>query len=240
MASVQPPQTPLRPARPLLRPAEPTAQPTAADARADAEPRPQLRARRSPKLIALGVLAICVGGLGTAFAYQQATASNSIVIVANAVARGETITAGDLGVTTMGAAPGVATLPSSELAGLVGQQALVDLPKGAVVGPGAVGVSELPAGQAQLGLKLAAGRLPTTDLPAGTPITLVSVPADRTGGSPVDEAAREFPAVVVASPMILPDGATWTLDVAVPQQDAAAVAALSATDRLVVVRQAAR
>ena len=53
------------------------------------EPRPdhsrpdhvQLRARRNPRLVAIGVLCACVGGLGGAMAYQQAGQSHAVIVV---------------------------------------------------------------------------------------------------------------------------------------------------------------
>lgn len=198
----------------------------------------QLRARRNPRLIAVGVLCACVGGLGGAMAYQQAGQSHAVIVVQQPVARGEVIGADDLGVTSIGSAPGVSTVPSGRLAELVGQQALVDLPRGSVLGESSVGTVTLPVGQAQLGLKVGAGRLPGGELPAGTRVLLVSVPsgnaAQAAGGS---EPRVQIEAHVVTAPKLLPDGQSWTLDVAVPESAAADVAVLSATDRVVVVRK---
>lgn len=200
--------------------------------------RPPLRTKRNPRLIAIGLLAASVGGLGTALAYQQAGHSQSIIIVTQAVARGEVVEATDLGVTTIGAAPGIATLPSSEMATLIGKEALVDLPKGSVVGAGSIGQSTLAQGMAQLGLKLGAGRIPTSPMSAGTPISLVAIADPRLGPTADAPPDQSFEARVVSVPNLLPDGSSWTLDVAVAERDASAIAGLAASDRLVVVRKA--
>lgn len=170
-------------------------------------------------------------------AYQQAGQSHAVIVVQQPVARGEVIAADDLGVTSIGSAPGVSTVSSDRLAELVGQQALVDLPQGSVLGASSVGTVTLPAGQAQLGLKLGAGRLPGGELPAGTRVLLVSVPSGNATQPTGGETRVQLDAQVVNAPQLLPDGQSWTLDVAVPESAAADVAVLAATDRVVVVRK---
>lgn len=201
---------------------------------------PRLRLRRNPRLIAIGALAVCVGGLGTAMAYQQTGHTQSVVVVAKNVPRGQIVGAADLSVTTIGSAPEVAKLPAAELSKLIGQEALVDLMKGELVGEGAIGRSTLPAGTVQLGLKLGAGRLPTSQMPSGTPIVLVSVADPKANSSPADatQITNQFEAHISRAPTVLPDGSTWTLDIVVNEKQAANIAILAASDRLVVMRKA--
>ncbi|MEL4504772.1 SAF domain-containing protein [Luteococcus sp. H138] len=192
-----------------------------------------LRPRRSPRLVAAGLLLACLGGLGGAMAYQEASHANQVVVMQRSVPRGEVVHATDLAVVTIGPAPGVHTVDAEQLPSLVGKQALVDLAAGSLVGAGSVGEPKLPAGSAQLGLKLAAGRVPVETMPAGTPIQLVEVTSDKHESS-----ALVVDASVVTAPRTLPDGSSQTLDVAVPEAQASRVADLSARDLLVVVRKA--
>ncbi|MGO4957609.1 SAF domain-containing protein [Luteococcus sp. Sow4_B9] len=192
-----------------------------------------LRPRRSPRMAAAGVLLACLGGLGAAVAYQQAAHSNQVVVVQRPVARGEQVQAGDLAVVTIGPAPGVRTLPAERLGSLVGQQALVDLAAGSLVGEGAVGRAALPKGKAQIGLKLVAGRVPNAELPAGTRLNLVEVTSDK-----AQSTGLVVEAEVVLAPELMQDGSTRTMDVAVPETQAERLADLAARDLVVVVRQA--
>lgn len=192
-----------------------------------------LRPRRSPRLVAAGLLLACLGGLGGAMAYQQASHANQVVVMQRAVPRGELVSTADLAVVTIGPAPGVHTVGAEQLPSLVGKQALVDLPAGSLVGADAVGDARLPEGSSQLGLKLAAGRVPVEQMPAGTPVQLVEVTSDKQESS-----ALLVEASIITAPRLLPDGSSQVLDVAVPEAQAQRVADLAARDLLVVVRRA--
>lgn len=194
-----------------------------------------LRPRRSPRLIAAGVLCGCLGALGGALVWQQASSSHPVVVVNSSVARGETVRASDLAVVELGTAAGVKTIPADRLTELVGKQALVDLPAGSLVGEGSIGTPTTPAGTAELGLKLSAGRLPTSPMPAGTKVVLIEVPAD--GAAASGSGGRTVEGVIVSSPTLLPDGGTWVVDVAVAEGQATEVAQLSAKDRIVLIKK---
>ena len=197
----------------------------------------QLRARRNPRLMIAGVLCACLGGLGAALVHAQTSTSAQVLMVARDVARGEVVQTSDLVVVTIGSAPGVSTMPASDLATLVGREARVDLPRGSLVGEGSVGEPAVAKGTSQLGLRLAAGRLPVKSMPAGTRVTLVAVTGTRTGADESRSTLR-VTGHIVSSPVPLTDGASYVLDVAVPQGAAQQVAELAAKEQLVIVREA--
>lgn len=202
-------------------------------ARASAAPlAAHLRPRRSPRLVAAGVLLASLGGLGGAMAYQQASHANQVLVTTRTVPRGSELRPADLAVVTIGQAPGVHTVPAEQLSSLVGRHALVDLPQGSLVGASSIGELALPAGRTQLGLKLAPGRLPNQDLPQGTPVQLVEVTSDK-----AESTSLLVDAQVVVAPSTLPDGSTRVLDVSVPEAQAQRLADLAARDLLVVVRR---
>lgn len=192
----------------------------------------RVRPRRDLRLIAIGVLAVCLSGLGAVWLYSSATDASSVVTVLRNVHRDQVITAADLGLVSVPAVPGLQTVPGERLAEVIGQSAHTDLVAGSLLSPQSFGAPVVSVGMAQLGLRLAPGRVPATALPPGTPVLLVAV--GRDGGAPPDT-----PSVLakVSSPgAVQPDGATL-LDVDVPQEHAERIARLAAGDQLVVVRQ---
>ena len=193
----------------------------------------RLRTRRNPRLIAVGVLLACLGGLTGATLLTTSSHTSSVVVMAHSVVRGETVRANDLGAVTIGRAPGVRTVPSSQLSRLVGHAALVDLPEGSLPGPDAVGDPIVPPDYSQVGLRLETGRVPVSELPPGTAVELV--PVSATASDPTPQRAP-IAAVVVTSPQTNDTGAAVLLDVAVPADAGVVVAQLAARGELAVVR----
>lgn len=193
-----------------------------------------LRSRRSPRWIAAGVLAVCLGAIGGGTLWTQATHAQPVIRVNQAVARGEVVEATDLGVVNVAVAPGIRTVPASELNALVGRVATVDLAADSLLAPDTVGSVAVEPGTVHLGLQLAAGRLPTKSVPAGAKVTLLAVTAGK--GEPVE---GRYDAIVVTAPAEAADG-TYLLDVAVSQSQAAEIAELASAERLTLVREADR
>lgn len=196
----------------------------------------QLRARRSPRLVVIGLLCACLGALVMGWAWNAQSHSQSVLMVTRDISRGELIKPTDLATTTLTGGSGVAVVPADQASALVGQYALGGLTSGALLAPGQIGAQAVPAGSAQLGLRLTAGRLPSQPMPPGARVRLVAVPGGAADAAAA-ESTVEFDAVVVSSPQQTTDGA-WVFDVQIADQLASQVAALAAGDRLVVVRKA--
>lgn len=192
----------------------------------------RVRARRNLRLVAVGVLAVCVGGVGMAWLYTSVADARSVVSVTRTVYRGQLITQADLGVLSVPSVPGLETVPADAVDDVIGQAAHTDLVAGSVLSPRSFGAALVEAGTARLGLRLAPGRMPSTELPPGTAVLLVGVARD--GGEPPEGAS--VVGRVAAAAIELPDGAAL-LDVTVPQDQAERVARLAAGDQIVVVRQ---
>ena len=182
----------------------------------------QLRARRSPRLIALGVLLIVLGALGAAALYTTATRHRQAVAMANDVVRGQEIRLTDL---TIREVPGDYEAGMDELESLVGQRVLTDLPAGSFPARRHLGDRQFPAGNVVVGLKLGPGRMPSTTLVPGQRIQLINLA----------ESAAVAEAQVATLPTKLDDGVTWLLDVSVSGERAAQVAALIAADQLALI-----
>lgn len=204
-------------------------QPIKPDITPPPSPRPDavhLRARRSPRLIALGVLAVVLGALGAATLYSLNTNLINVVVVERDVMRGDTLDVADLTVAEVPASLQVDTTPAENLEKMLGQRALTDLPAGSFPLDRHVGEEPVPPGQSLVGIRLSSGRLPSASLPPGTRIQLISLAEDD--DSVVD-------AVMASTPILLEDGSSQLLDVTVPHQTAAAIAKLAATDQLVLI-----
>ena len=192
-----------------------------------------LRARRNVRWLAVGVLAVCLGGLGAALLYANLSDATTVLTVKRTVYRDQVISAADLGVTSAVPAAGVETVPSDRVDDVVGRTALIDLAEGSLLSPRAFGDPVVEAGSVRVGLRLAAGRLPSAPMPPGTDVLLV--PVGRDGGEPPPGAS--VAARIATAGSVLPDGAS-IVDVSVPATEAERVARLAAGDQLVLVRLA--
>lgn len=204
-------------------------QPSKADITPPPAPRPtavQLRARRSPRLIALGVLLVVLGALGASALYSMNTDNTTVVVMARDVVRGDEIQASDVAVVSVPAGLQLEMSDASDMAQMVGQTARSDLPAGSFPLTRHVGDDPMPAGSSLVGMRLTSGRLPAAELPPGTRVQLIGL---AEGDDTVVDA------VVASAPMLLDDGSGHLLDVSVPDEFAAEVATLAATDQLVLI-----
>jgi len=200
-------------------------------------PPPRLPGRRNPKWIALGVIAICLGALLSYLIYARVAAESSVLIMTRTVYRGSVIAAGDLApVTVSGALPGdvVAADRADEL---VGRTALYDLVAGSVVPATAIGRSAVPPeGRAAVGIRLIEGRLPSGLLHPGSVVRLIALPAEGVEAGATDQyTGGVYPAKIIDA-VDGADGMSMLVNVEVAADQAAAVALLSAQERLAVVR----
>jgi hypothetical protein len=193
-----------------------------------------VRRRRNLRWMAVGVLAVCLGGLGAALLYSNLSHAQSVLTVKRTVYRDQLITAADLGVTSAVSAAGVETVLADQLEEVVGRTALSDLVEGSLLSPRSFGQPPVEPGSVRVGLRLAAGRLPAAPMPPGTEVLLV--PVGRDGGEP--PAGASVLGRIATAATTLPDGAA-IVDVAVSAAEGERIARLAAGDQLVLLRQAA-
>jgi len=203
---------------------------------------PRVPGRRNPKWIALGVVALCLGGLLSYVIYARLANETAVVSVAQTVYRGEVIDATDLTTLTLQGNSIAQAVPAAELDAMVGKRAAVDLVAGSVLVASAVTDESVPAeGRAVVGLKLSAGRTPTSLLIPSAAVRLVALPAPDAASkeAPDDLAGDTFTARVIDQA----DGADGTsilVNVDVAADQAATIAQLAAQDRIALVRDAGR
>lgn len=231
--------SPPRPARRIPLPRLKTKEP-AEQTPATPEP-PRLPGRRNPKWVAIGIIAICLGGLLSYVIYGRVATESSVVAMAATVYRGEVIEPADLTSVTLNGDPSVPTIPADQAVTLVGQRAAYDLVEGSLPAAISVTAAVLPAAdRAVVGLLLAGGRAPTDFLVPAAPIRLVALPAaDAQPGVADPYAGKTFAARTVASHPGA-DAGSLLVDVDVPADQAPTIAMLAAQDRLTVVRDTDR
>jgi hypothetical protein len=201
---------------------------------------PRMPARRNPRWIALGLVAVCLGGLLSYVIYSRVATESLVLAVAQTVYRGETVAAADLTSITVTGASQLNTVPAAQLDQLIGKEAVFDLVEGSLVPEGAIADVAVPGkGRAVVGLKLSQGRVPSNLLYPGSPVRLVSLPP------PSDDTARDamtnrtyVARVVDSAPGA--DGTSVLVNVDVPADQAPTIALLAAQDRVAVLRDTAR
>ena len=194
--------------------------------------RPRIRTRRSPLWLLAGILAVCLGGLASAFVYLELAAADPVLRVNRTIHRGEVIQAADLSVVSIGSGVDVRTVADARAAEVVGQAAATDLPGGSLLVDGSWGAGGVPLGSARVGLRLQAGRFPSTDLRPGTEVLIVALP---TQGSAEEELPGSVPASLVSEPAGQPDGSSL-FSLTVQEGAAEEVARLAAAERVALVQ----
>jgi len=189
------------------------------------------RLRRSPLVIALGVVLVVAGALASAGVYTHLSQTQEVVAVVRPVARGEVIERTDLTTVQVSLDPLLTPVPASQLAEVVGQYALSDLVPGTLLAAGSFGQAIFPAAdRAEVGLALMPGAYPADALRPGDAVLLVTVA--RPGEAEV--APVSFPGQLAM--VGLPDANQMiVVAVEVAAADAPQIAAWSAADRLALV-----
>jgi hypothetical protein len=209
--------------------------PSAAGAPATPQP-PRMPGRRNPKWIALGVVALCLGGLLSYMIYARVASETAVVAAAQTVHRGETIEQGDLTTITLRDGSLPQTVPATRLADLVGKRAAFDLIEGSVIPSSAVVEEAIPAeGRAIVGLKLEPGRAAGYLLPSSL-VRLIALPASADGSTDKLAGSIFVGRVIDQSPAA--DGTSILVNVDVEAGAAPTVATLAAQDRIALVRDA--
>lgn len=201
---------------------------------------PRLPGRRNPKWIALGIVALCLGGLLSYVIYARIATETAVVAAAHTVYRGETIERSDLATVTLRGGSLPHAIPATQLNDLVGKRAAFDLVEGSVISWTSVAVSTIPAeGRAIIGVKLAPGRAPSNLLLPASRVRLIAMPADA-DSSITDKLAGSIFAGSVIDQSQAADGTSILVNIDVDAAAAPTIATLAAQDRVAIVRDAGR
>ena len=153
---------------------------------------PRLPGRRNPRWIALGVIAICLGGLLAYAVYARVSTETRVLTVASTVYRGEVVDAADLTTVVVHGDPPGPVVRATDQSSVVGKRAVFDLPAGSLVAPGSLADAALPdTGRSVVGLRLATGRAPASLLVPSAPVRIVALPAPANGTGREGRAGRQ-------------------------------------------------
>lgn len=200
---------------------------------------PRLPGRRNPRWIALGVLAICLGGLLSYVVYARVSTETRVLALASTVYRGEVLEAADLTTVVLHGQPPGPTVGAADQATVVGKRAAFDLPAGSLVAPASVADTALPGeGRSVVGLRLATGRAPATLLVPSAPVRVVALPAAANGTGARDSLVGKTYAGRVVGSTPGADGTSTVVDLEVDAGQAPTIASLAAQDRIALVRDA--
>ena len=189
--------------------------------------------RRRPLLFAICAVLVAAGALGAAFAFTSVNDTQEVLVVNRDVARGETIDPADLSVVRLSVDPALPPIGGSEKASIEGTRAAVDLWAGTLLSEQQVTEDLVPGeGESLVGISLTAAQMPSELLYAGDAGRVVTTPGDQ--GEVTDKDPVTTEATVVGVSHVEATGET-VVDVSVPQEDSADLAARAATGRVALV-----
>ena len=195
---------------------------------------PPPRLRRRPALVAASVAAICLGALLAVWAYTGASTSQDVLAVRTTVHRGELITRADLMTVRISVDPALKPLPASAAESVVGKRAAMDLAAGGLVTAEDVTSAVVPAkGMSVVGVSLPPALMPAAQLQAGDQVRIVATPGAQgdvaTGTAPISIEAT------VVGVRGTGDAGQIVVDVSVPHDQGAELAARAATGKVALV-----
>src|SRR5512132_2607289 len=141
---------------------------------------PPPKLRRRPLLVVASIAAVCLGALFGVWAYTSVTTAQEVVAARSSVQRGELISREDLVTVRIGVDPALSPIPATELDGVVGQRAAMDLPAGGLVTRDSITATVVPAhDMSVVGVALPAALLPGEPLRAGDQVRVVATPGQQ-------------------------------------------------------------
>lgn len=194
---------------------------------------PALPARRRPAMVALAVVLIAAGMLGGAWLLNRQGETVDVLAVSSQLQRGQAIGPTDLTTTTLPAeTAGLATVSAADLDQVIGQVATTQLWSGSLLAPHDVAPALRPAdGLSVVGVPLTDAQRPAGEIVAGDQVRIVATPQIQ-GEVSLEEPAT-FDATV--SSVSVTDSGLTVVNVQVPTNLAATLAAHAATERIALV-----
>lgn len=193
---------------------------------------PPPKLRRRPVALVVSVATVVVGSLLGLWLWTVAGNTSEVLAVRTLVHRGEVIDRDDLMVVRVSLDPAVKTVPANQEDVVAGQRAALDLAPGGLLTPDDLTATVVPArGTSVVGIGLSPGMLPAEPIAPGDAVRVVQTPGQQgeVAGTPVTVSAT----VVGVHPSEAGD--QTIVDVLVPSEAAADLAARAATGKVALV-----
>lgn len=188
--------------------------------------------RRRPVALLVSVATIVLGSLGGLWLWTAAGHTTEVLAVRTLVHRGEVIDRDDLMTVRVSLDPAVQTVAATQADAVAGQRAALDLAPGGLLTPSDLAPSVLPTrGTSVVGVGLAPGMLPAEPIAPGDAVRVVQTPGAQ--GEVVDAPVTVSATVVGVHPS--ETGDQTIVDVVVPAEAAADLAARAATGKVALV-----
>lgn len=142
-----------------------------------AAPRAPQRARRRPRLIALGVALSLLGGLGAWVLMQNVNQNVAVLAAGITISRGEVIEVADIVQLEVDSASASSFFPASQLNDVIGQTARVEILTGTTLTAEHLGTPTSADGSAIAGLSLTQAQMPSLPLLPGDRVAVVQTMA---------------------------------------------------------------
>lgn len=186
--------------------------------------------RRSWSLVGVGAVAALVGAVISGASALSLDKRTPVLALARTVDAGKAVTAPDLRVVRVAAAPSVQLVPAAHRNSIMGRVAAVPLPAGTLLSPAHLGSRpELTAAEATVGMALEPGRFPPT-LRAGDRVAVIDAAAGTLAASSPDA-----PTGVVTSAEPVPAGGGVVVGLRLSRDAAGPVAAAATARRVALV-----
>lgn len=197
------------------------------------------RTRRNWGLVSVAVLLVVVGGLLTAWLFTRVGDTEPVLALARDVPRGAVVSEADLVIAQVNTDPALGPVPAAELGDVVGRRAAVDLSVGSLLTTAGVTDSVVPAeGESLVGLLVDPGQVPEEPLLSGDSVRIITTPSpgdDPVAGAPQEMRAEVRFAQPITDALNEVETGQVSVDLIVPEQDAAQLASWVATGRVAIV-----
>lgn len=190
-----------------------------------------VRSQRRPMLLAAAIAFAVVCGVGSYFIGTNLNQNTQVVAIAADIARGDVITESDLGTVEVADADASHFITAEDVAEVVGQTALVDLPAGTVLTPSHLGEPPVVDGTALVGATLLPTQMPATTLHAGDEVIIVATTGP---GAAILDGVPTVEATVFAVSQNAEAG-TWGVDLSVDEDTAVQIAEIASTGNIALV-----
>jgi len=193
---------------------------------------PPPKLRRRPALLIVGLVAIGLGALLSAWAWTATTNTQEVLVARHTIERGAVIEAGDLVRVRLSADPALDPVPAAHFNDVVGQRATLDVAAGAMLTSESYRAVVVPSGANSIvGVALTPAQAPGLELATGDRVRVVVTPAQGEAATGVPQVSE----ATVAGVHISDETGQMIVDLLVPHADAAVVAARSATGNVALV-----